>query len=577
MEGSRGVPPLVGVGAEVVALRLQEVAERLRAIDASLAALAQRQARAAAEWQGAPSDDALRAAHADAAARERELQAARSRLDEAERQLRAAAEAFQTCRDTLATDAADLRLPTTTEALEAVGSSLVRFGETLHTLLHGAPEVRLTATELAQQQARTQEAEADARQIAEQAAERRLQAEEAQVRLATLRESIGARVGELQQRLHDARNAVSEGERDRKGAEEALRGAGEARARGEQKMQDADATLQERAELRQRAIAQLQGFAATGLLSAALPDAELPDLRAPWTIEPALNLARRTEQALAHVTDDDAAWTRIQSQISHDYGELGRALSALGQQAQADTSDYGMVVSVVYQNRPERPDRLTARLDAEIAQRRELLTARERTLLENHLQAEIAAELVRAGLAVHIFNQRTVAGILDMIAVLGGMIGAGDKAAALIGDLERGLADIRAATGTFSRRPRVYFEEWDDPMISAIGWVSELIGIAGGEDCFPELAAERAAKGRIVADPLEVARRAPDIVIGSWCGKAFRAEQVCARGGWQDIPAVRSGHVVEVKSAEILQPGPAALTDGVRRLHTIVSGWAENI
>ncbi len=192
------------------------------------------------------------------------------------------------------------------------------------------------------------------------------------------------------------------------------------------------------------------------------------------------------------------------------------------------------------------------------------------------IQAEIAAALARAGLAVHIFNHRTVAGILDMIAVLGGMIGAADKAAALIGDLEGGLAAIARSSKQLARRPRVYFEEWDEPMISAIGWVSELIGIAGGQDCFGELAKEHAAKGRIIADPLEVVRRAPDIIIGSWCGKRFRPERVCARHGWQDVPAVRTGHVFEVKSAEILQPGPAALTDGVRRLHAIICDWAQS-
>lgn len=375
--------------------RLGEITEATRGIDDTLAELARQQERAAAEWQGAPSDEGLRAAHADAAAGERELQAARSRLDDAERQLRAAADVLQRCRNALAADAADLHLPTTPEALEAVGVALMHFGETSHALLRAAHELRLAAAELARQQERTRETEADARQRAEQLAERRRQAEEAQVRLATLRESIGARVEELERRLHEARHAVSDGERRSKAEGEALRTAGEARARGEQKMQDADATLQERAEARQRAIAQLQGFAATGLLSAALPGAEVPELRTPWTIEPALSLARRTEQALAQVADDDEAWTRIQSQISHDYGELGRALTALGHQAQADTSDYGLVVGVIYQNRPERPDQLTARLDAEIAQRRELLTARERTLLENHLQAEIAAEVQR--------------------------------------------------------------------------------------------------------------------------------------------------------------------------------------
>ncbi|MGQ5487832.1 TIGR02680 family protein [Thauera sp. ZXT1-4] len=376
-------------------LRLRDVADASRRIDAALAELARQQARAAAEWQGAPSDDGLRAAHADAAAGEREFQTARSRLDEAERQQRAANDAMQSRRDVLTADAADLHLPTDAAALEAVGAALLHFGETLHGLFQLVHELRLAAAELTRQQERTREAEADARQRAEQLAERRRQAEEARVRLATLRESIGARVDELQARLREARTAVSDGERHLKAEGEALRNAGEARARGEQKVQDADTTLQERAATRQHAIIQLQGFAATGLLSAALPEAELPDLRAPWTIEPALALARRTEQALAQVADDDEAWTRIQSQISHDYGELGRALTALGQQAQADTSDYGMVVSVIYQNRPERPDQLAARLAAEIAQRRELLTARERTLLENHLQAEIAAEVQR--------------------------------------------------------------------------------------------------------------------------------------------------------------------------------------
>lgn len=376
-------------------LRLCEISAESRQIDDALAALAQRQARAADEWRNAPSDDTLRAAHADAAASEREFQLARSRLDEAERQLRAARDDLQHRRDVLATDAADLHLPADAAALEAVGDALQHFGETVHGLFQAAQVLCLAVTEFALQQARTREAETDARTRAEQLAERRQQAEEAQVRLATLRESVGAQVDELQRRLREARTAVSNGERHAKSMNDALHLAGQARARGEQKVSDASDTLQERADARQRAITQLQGFAATGLLSAALPDAELPDLRAPWTIDPALTLARRTEQALEQVAYDDEAWARVQSQISHDYGELGRALTALGQQAQADTSDYGMVVSVVYQNRPERPDQLTARLAAEIAQRRELLTARERTLLENHLQAEIAAEVQR--------------------------------------------------------------------------------------------------------------------------------------------------------------------------------------
>jgi iron complex transport system substrate-binding protein len=190
------------------------------------------------------------------------------------------------------------------------------------------------------------------------------------------------------------------------------------------------------------------------------------------------------------------------------------------------------------------------------------------------LQADIAAQLTRAGLEVHVFNQRSVAGILRMIRTLGGMIGCEARAGVLSEQLEAGLAQVRARAETLPRRPRVYFEEWDDPLISGIGWVSELIGLAGGENCFPELAREPLGRNRIIADPLEVPRRAPDIVLGSWCGKKFRAERVAARPGWQEVPAVRAGYLREIKSSIILQPGPAALTDGVRAIQQVIEEWA---
>ena len=189
------------------------------------------------------------------------------------------------------------------------------------------------------------------------------------------------------------------------------------------------------------------------------------------------------------------------------------------------------------------------------------------------LQADIATDLVRRGLDVHIFNQRDIAGILRMIRVLGGMIGCEAKADLLCNRLAAGLEQIRAAAGRFEHRPRVYFEEWDEPLISGIGWVCELIRIAGGDDCFPELARESLARQRIIADPLEVARRAPDVILGSWCGKKFRPEQVASRPGWDRIPAVASGYMREVKSALILQPGPAALTDGIAAIHAILREW----
>jgi iron complex transport system substrate-binding protein len=190
------------------------------------------------------------------------------------------------------------------------------------------------------------------------------------------------------------------------------------------------------------------------------------------------------------------------------------------------------------------------------------------------LQADIAADLIRAGISVHVFNHRSVAEILRMIATLGGMVGCEAKAAGLIAELETGLERVRAAAARFPRRPRVYFEEWDIPQISGIRWVSELISYAGGDDVFPELARESLGKNRIIADPLEVPRRAPDVILGSWCGKKFQPASVAERAGWADVPAVRDGELHEIKSSIILQPGPAALTDGVREIHAHLARWA---
>ena len=250
--------------------------------------------------------------------------------------------------------------------------------------------------------------------------------------------------------------------------------------------------------------------------------------------------------------------------------ETTETLYLLGEQARiVGISGYTVRPKIARREKPRVSAFTSANIDKILA------LAPDLVLGFSDLQADIAAALARAGLAVHIFNQRSVAEILAMIATLGGMIGVPDRTAALIAELERGLAAIAAAAGALPRRPRVYFEESNDPLISGIGWVSELIGIAGGEDCFPELGAQRGSKGRIIADPLEVARRAPDIIVGSWCGKHFRPELVRVRQGWSEIPAVRNGHVYEIKSADILQPGPAALTDGVRSLHAIIARCAE--
>ncbi len=191
------------------------------------------------------------------------------------------------------------------------------------------------------------------------------------------------------------------------------------------------------------------------------------------------------------------------------------------------------------------------------------------------LQADIAAELIRHGVEVHVFNHRSVAEILRMIATLGGMIGREAATARLIAQLESHLERVRERAAAFARRPRVYFEEWDEPQISGIRWVSELVELAGGTDCFPELARESLGRNRIIADAGEVPRRAPDLILGSWCGKKFQPARVAARPGWQDVPAVRDGELHAIKSSIILQPGPAALTDGVDAIQQIVAAWAQ--
>jgi iron complex transport system substrate-binding protein len=190
------------------------------------------------------------------------------------------------------------------------------------------------------------------------------------------------------------------------------------------------------------------------------------------------------------------------------------------------------------------------------------------------IQADIAQALIKAGVEVWISNHRSVEGILEYIRRLGAMVGAADKAEKLAATFERGLDETREASARLPRRPRVYFEEWDEPMIPGIRWVSELVGIAGGDDVLPGRAVESLAKNRIIADAQEVIDTAPDIIIGSWCGKRFRPEQVVARPGWEGVPAVRDGQLYEIKSPLILQPGPAALTDGLGELRRIIHGWA---
>jgi iron complex transport system substrate-binding protein len=192
------------------------------------------------------------------------------------------------------------------------------------------------------------------------------------------------------------------------------------------------------------------------------------------------------------------------------------------------------------------------------------------------LQANITCELVKRGYPVMTFNQRSVSEILQMIRVLGALVGCADRGNALASRLELEIDAVRAGAMRLPMRPRVYFEEWDDPLIAGIRWVDELVEIAGGDSIFSDLREAKLGRDRIVSSE-EVLRRRPDVIIASWCGKAVRPEKIAARPGWSDVPAVRDGHVYEIKSSYILQPGPAALTEGIYQLHHIIARVAQDI
>lgn len=378
-----------------IALRVAEIEQALAIVAKERERLEQQRKQAAAEWNTAPGDDSLRAAHVEAAAAARAFTAAEQGLQKAQATLAQAEQAWREARERLAADAADLHLPADKSALETVDTALNGFQERLQQLFLAAQDVRHMLMGLTEQRQREAEATAHAALCSRQAAERQAQAEAAQASWQTLFETVGMKVEELQQRLEATRKAVERDDAEHKEVAEKLRLAGEARAKAGQKQEDCSTTLEERRHTRQDAIAALQGFAASGLLAVAVPDIECPDPAQPWTIDPALTLARRAEQVLAEVKAEDADWNRIQGQTSEDFSELLRSLSALGHQAHGTSTDYGLVVAIVYRNRDERPDRLETLLADEIGQRRELLTANERQLLENHLQAEVASVIQR--------------------------------------------------------------------------------------------------------------------------------------------------------------------------------------
>jgi len=245
-------------------------------------------------------------------------------------------------------------------------------------------------------------------------------------------------------------------------------------------------------------------------------------------------------------------------------------LYLLGEEGRiAGISGYTVRPRRAREDKPKVSAFLTARIDRILALRPDCVFG------FSDLQADIAAQLVRRGVQVTIFNQRSVEEIFSMLYQVAAMVGRAGRGLELLAAMRARLREIEAAGRALPRRPRIYFEEWDDPQISAIRWVSELAGIAGGDDCFPELAGQALGKDRILADGGAVVARNPDIIIGSWCGKKFRPEKVAARAGWDQVAAVKTGQLFEIKSADILQPGPAALTDGVEQLHRIVMDWSK--
>ncbi|WP_137719985.1 cobalamin-binding protein [Methylobacillus flagellatus] len=249
--------------------------------------------------------------------------------------------------------------------------------------------------------------------------------------------------------------------------------------------------------------------------------------------------------------------------------ETTEVLYLLGQQHRiAGISGYTTRPAIARREKP----RVSAFTSANIA--KVLALQPDLVLTCTDLQADIAATLIKAGIEVHAFNQRTLDGILRMIATLGALVDASAQAQALIAQLSQTMAEARASASELATRPSVYFEEWDSPMISGVGWVAELIELAGGHDCFADLSAQAQAKHRIIAEADEVIRRQPDIIVASWCGKKFQPEQLMQRPGWQAIPAVRNGAIHEIKSADILQPGPSVITHGLPQLQSIVRQWA---
>jgi len=410
-DGRFRIGPLVGAYTKPVAIyigyaartaarqkRIKEITQRVAEIDLALDIVArdrkeleQQRKQAAAEWSTAPSDDSLRATHVEVTAAARALAIAEQALQKARMNLEQAEQRWREAHASFIADAADLLLPADKAGLIASDVALNEFKDLMQRIFLAAQDLRHILSGLDEQRRREAEAAEYAASCRTYSVEQQNQSESAQVVWQTLFETVGMKIEDLLKRLETARKELEQNEKVQLQIAEKLRIAGEARAKAEQKQDNCTAAFESQKVMRQKEVAMLQNFAASGLLLVAMSNIEHADLTTPWTIESALVLARHVERALIEIKAEDSDWNRIQNRISEDFNELVRSLSALGQQVHGTSTDYGLVVSVVYRNRDESPVRLESLLAQEIAQRRELLTANERTLLENHLQAEVAS------------------------------------------------------------------------------------------------------------------------------------------------------------------------------------------
>ncbi|TAL91837.1 MAG: TIGR02680 family protein [Rhodanobacter sp.] len=377
-----------------IAVRLDEIRTALAASALQRRALADEGEHANAEWQQAPGEQLLRDAHADASRCERERRAALRALELADARLRDAETLWRERREKLLRDAHDLQLPEALDALEAVASALERYERSLLIELQtGVRDLRTAARELASQRQRETDVHADATRARINHDERRQKAADSLARYQTQLAMHGAKAEELRQRTETTRLAIERAASALKRERDALNTAIAQRAGAGQRRADAEDTFIERGAARERAIAALQAFTLTGLLTVALEQLDIPPTDTAWTIEPALKLARRIEQELVQIKADDEQWAQIQKRVAVDLNDLNTALAALGQRAQAEQQDNNLIVSIVWQNQPQRIDVVERWLGVEIAQRRQILSQSERDVLENHLQAEIAAEI----------------------------------------------------------------------------------------------------------------------------------------------------------------------------------------